>query len=93
MRIAGPVEFDSIERLLHDFNRESNKRTPSASTLADRFRLLLEGGDTLVLLAGEGPDGVVVLRLRMSAWSDGYECYLAELSSSSKRTGRPRVSP
>jgi GNAT superfamily N-acetyltransferase len=32
-----------------------------------------------VLLAGDGPDGVAVLRFRMSIWSSGLECYLAEL--------------
>ena len=41
--------------------------------------ILLERGDTLVLLAGEGPDGLAVLRFRMAIWSNGYECYLAEL--------------
>jgi GNAT superfamily N-acetyltransferase len=47
--------------------------------LAVRFRLLLDGGDTLVLLAGEGPDGVAVLRFRMAIWTAGLESYLAEL--------------
>jgi len=79
VRIAGLAEVDSIGRLLHDFNREFNEPTPSAPALADRFRSLLDAGDTLVLLAGEGPDGVAVLRFRMSIWNTGYECYLAEL--------------
>ena len=37
------------------------------------------GGDTLVLLAGDGPDGLAVLRFRAAIWSAGLECYLAEL--------------
>ena len=79
VRIAECSEVDSIGRLLHEFNREFDEPTPSPSSLADRVRSLLEGGDTLVLLAGEGPDGVAVLRFRMSLWSSGLECYLAEL--------------
>jgi GNAT superfamily N-acetyltransferase len=79
VRIAERSEVDSIGRLLHDFNREFDEPTPSPSSLADRVRLLLEGGDTLVLLAGEGPDGVAVLRFRMSLWSGGREWCLAEL--------------
>jgi len=40
---------------------------------------LLGAGDTTVLLAGPGPDGLVVLRFRPAIWSDALECYLAEL--------------
>jgi GNAT superfamily N-acetyltransferase len=79
VRIAGPADVDAIGGLLHDFNREFDEPTPSPSALADRFRMLLDGGDTLVLLAGEAPDGVAVLRFRASIWSSGLECYLAEL--------------
>ena len=79
VRIAGLEDVDSIGRLLHDFNREFDEPTPSPSELAARFRSLLEGGDTFVLLAGNGPDGVAVLRCRMAIWSKGLECYLAEL--------------
>lgn len=66
-RTAGLAEVDSIGRLLHDFNREFSEPTPSPSALADRFRLLLDGRDTLVLLAGEGADGVAVLRTRRTS--------------------------
>ncbi|HEY8729252.1 MAG TPA: GNAT family N-acetyltransferase [Acidothermaceae bacterium] len=79
VRIAGLEDVDSIGRLLHDFNREFDEPTSSPSALAARFRSLLEGGDTFVLLAGNGPDGVAVLRCRMAIWSKGLECYLAEL--------------
>ena len=43
------------------------------------MRRLLDGGDTLVLLAGDGPDGLAVLRFRAAIWSAGLENYLAEL--------------
>ena len=79
VRTAGLEDVDSIGRLLRDFNREFNEPTPSPSALATRFRSLLAGGDTFVLLAGDGPDGVAVLRCRPAIWSDGLECYLAEL--------------
>jgi ribosomal protein S18 acetylase RimI-like enzyme len=66
-------------RLLHDFNVEFDEPTPDPESLARRIGELLAGGDTEVLLGGEGPDGVAVLRFRPSLWSDGPECYLAEL--------------
>ena len=79
IRVGTTEEADSIGRLLYDFNREFSEPTPSPSDLADRIKLLLEDGDTLVLLAGEGPDGVAVLRFRRAIWSGGFECCLAEL--------------
>ena len=79
VRLAGLEDIDSIGRLLHDFNREFDEPAPSPSVLAERFRTLLTGGDTFVLLAGNGPDGVAVLRCRPAIWSSGLECYLAEL--------------
>ncbi len=30
-------------------------------------------------MAGPGPDGVAILRFRPSIWTEGSECYLAEL--------------
>ncbi len=79
VRVAGAGDAESIGRLLHDFNREFDEPTPPPSELADRIRLLIEGGDTLVLLAGAEPDGLAVLRFRLSIWQRGLECYLAEL--------------
>ncbi len=79
VHVAGLEDVDSIGRLLHDFNREFDAPTPSPSVLAERFRTLLSGDDTFVLLAGHGPDGVAVLRYRLAIWSSGLECSLAEL--------------
>jgi ribosomal protein S18 acetylase RimI-like enzyme len=76
---AGIGDVDAIAQLLHDFNQEFDEPTPPPATLAERFRHLLDGDDTLVLLGGEGPDGVAVLRFRMAIWSGGLESYLAEL--------------
>ena len=79
VRLAGPDDAAVAGRLLYDFNREFDEPTPAPSALAERIRQLLEGGDTLVLLAGDGPDGLAVLRFRAAIWSPGLECYLAEL--------------
>ncbi len=79
VRTAGLEDVNAIAQLLHDFNEEFGEPTPPAATLAVRFGHLLEGGDTLVLLAGEGPDGVAVLRFRTAIWTAGLESYLAEL--------------
>jgi ribosomal protein S18 acetylase RimI-like enzyme len=58
---------------------EYHEPTPSPEKLSERFQMLLAQGDTAVLLAGDGPDGIAVLRFRPSIWSEALECYLAEL--------------
>lgn len=79
VRRAEAGDAEDIGRLLHDFNREFDEPSPSPSVLAERVRLLLGGNDTIILLVGEGPDGLAVLRFRLAIWSSGLECYLAEL--------------
>lgn len=79
VRLADLADADAIGQLLYAFNREFDEPAPEPSALAARIRQLLDGGDTLVLLAGDGPDGLAVLRFRAAIWSDGLECYLAEL--------------
>jgi ribosomal protein S18 acetylase RimI-like enzyme len=88
IRRAEPADAQVVGQLLHDFNREFDEPTPGPAVLADRIRDLLSGGDTLVLLAGTDPDGLVVLRFRPSIWNTGSECYLAELYVSPHRRGR-----
>ena len=78
VRQATAADAGDIARLLHDFNTEYDEPTPGVEALAQRMRELL-AGDTVVLLAGDGPDGLAVLRLRSSIWTAGLECYLAEL--------------
>ena len=46
-----------------------------------RICRLLHDGATTVVLVGDGPDGLAVLRFRLAIWSEGLECYLAELMS------------
>lgn len=79
VRLATSADVDAIGRLLYAFNREFDEPTPEPSALARRMRQLLDGGDTLVLLVGDGPDGLAVLRFRLAIWSAGQESYLAEL--------------
>jgi ribosomal protein S18 acetylase RimI-like enzyme len=88
VRLADPDDAAVIGRLLHDFNREFDEPAPEPSALAERLRQLIEGGDTLVVLAGDGPDGLAVLRLRAAIWSAGLECYLAELYVAPASRGR-----
>jgi len=79
VRMGTKEDADSMARLLIDFNREFNEPTPPPAALSERIRLLLEDGDTRILLVGSDPVGVAVLRFRRSIWSEGLECYLAEL--------------
>ncbi len=79
VRRATAADAAVVGRLLHDFNAEYDDPTPGPDKLAERIRQLLAGGDTAVLLAGAGPDGLAVLRFRPALWSEALECYLAEL--------------
>src|SRR5690349_8783470 len=88
IRIADRTDADAIGRLLYAFNREFGEPAPEPPALAARIRQLLDGGDTLVLLAGDGPDGLAVLRFRAALWSAGLECYLAELYVTPARRGQ-----
>lgn len=73
------ADAETVGRLLDDFNREFDEPTPGPSQLAERVRRLLGAGDTTILVGGPGPDGLAVTRCRPAIWSDGLECYLAEL--------------
>jgi ribosomal protein S18 acetylase RimI-like enzyme len=79
VRCAGGQDLNAAGQLLHDFNTEFGEPTPSPLVLADRLRQLVESGDTVVLIVGNAPDGLAVLRFRAAIWSNGMECYLAEL--------------
>jgi ribosomal protein S18 acetylase RimI-like enzyme len=79
VRSATPDDADAIGRLLHDFNTEFEEPAPDPPVMADRIRELMAADDFAVLLAGDGPGGLAVLRFRPSIWSAALECYLAEL--------------
>jgi ribosomal protein S18 acetylase RimI-like enzyme len=66
-------------RLLDAFNREFGEPTPGAEAVARRVAALLEADEAVVLLAGDGPDAVLVLRLRPALWAEGLDAYVEEL--------------
>lgn len=88
VRLAQRADAEVIGRLLHEFNSEFDEPTPGPLALAHRVRELLDGGDTAVFLAGQGPDGVAVVRFRLSIWDQGLEAYLAELYVVPARRGQ-----
>jgi ribosomal protein S18 acetylase RimI-like enzyme len=88
VRTAEPADADAIGRLLHDFNTEYDDPSPGPDKIAERLRQLMATGDTKVLLGGPGPDGLALLRFRASLWTDGLECYLAELYVVPDRRGQ-----
>ncbi|HJS95076.1 MAG TPA: GNAT family N-acetyltransferase, partial [Solirubrobacteraceae bacterium] len=88
VRRATAADAADIGRLLHDFNTEYDDPTPGPERLAERIKTLMAGGDTVVLLAGGGPDGLAVLRFRGAIWSEALECYLAELYVVPAQRGR-----
>lgn len=79
IREAGVEDAAAIARLLHDFNTEYEEETPPVAELARHAERMLGEGEMTVLLAGEGPDGLALLRFRPSVWSEQLEAYLQEL--------------
>jgi ribosomal protein S18 acetylase RimI-like enzyme len=88
VRLAGSRDAAEIGRLLHDFNAEYDEPTPGPEAVAKRIGELLETGDVTVLLGGDGPDGLAVLRFRPSLWSETLDCYLEELYVVPNRRGQ-----
>jgi ribosomal protein S18 acetylase RimI-like enzyme len=88
VRRAEPDDAGAIGRLLHDFNSEYDDYTPGPDALAGRVRRLLAEGEITVLLAGTAPDGLAVLRFRPAIFTEGLECYLAELYVVPDRRGQ-----
>jgi ribosomal protein S18 acetylase RimI-like enzyme len=88
VRRAELADAEAVGRLMHDFNAEFDEPTPGPARLAERVRKLLAGGDTAILLAGSGPDGLAILRFRLAITTPGLECYLAELYVVPARRGQ-----
>jgi ribosomal protein S18 acetylase RimI-like enzyme len=79
IRVATAADAAVIAQLLHRFNTEFDAETPGVEELRVNSARLLEAGEMIVLLAGEGPDGLALLRLRGSVWRGEPEAYLQEL--------------
>jgi ribosomal protein S18 acetylase RimI-like enzyme len=88
VRRAEVSDAEAVGRLLHDFNSEYDYYTPGAEAIGRRIRALLESGDVTVVLGGAGPDGLALLRLRPSLWSETLDCYLEELYVVPDRRGQ-----
>jgi ribosomal protein S18 acetylase RimI-like enzyme len=88
VRRAELADAEAVGRLMHDFNAEFDEPTPEPAQIAERIRELLAGGDTAILLAGSGPDGLAILRFRLAITTPGLESYLAELYVVPARRGQ-----
>lgn len=79
IREAVVEDAPEIARLLHDFNTEYEEETPPVPELIRHAERMLREGEMTVLLAGDGPDGLALLRFRPSVWTERQEAYLQEL--------------
>jgi ribosomal protein S18 acetylase RimI-like enzyme len=79
IREATVADAAEIAQLLHDFNTEYEEETPPVPELTRHAERMLREGEMTVLLAGESPDGLALLRFRSSVWTDQQEGYLQEL--------------
>jgi GNAT superfamily N-acetyltransferase len=78
-RRAGLDDAAPIARLLHDFNTEYDDFTPGPEALERRVRELLEADEIAVVLAGDPPQGLALMRFRPALWKEALDCYLEEL--------------
>lgn len=88
IRLATPADAEIVGRLFHDFNAEYGETTPSAELAAERADPLLENGQIVVLLAGEGPEGFALLRFAASLYTGATDAYLEELYVTPERRGQ-----
>jgi ribosomal protein S18 acetylase RimI-like enzyme len=79
VRQATVDDAPGIARLLRDFNLEFDEPSPQVEELTESVVRLIESEEITVLLAGDGPDGLSLFRLRPALWSQGLEAYLQEL--------------
>ncbi len=87
VRRAGPEDAAAAARLLHDFNSEFGDFTPGVPALTARLEELLGAGEATILLGGDAPDGVAVLRFRPALWTPTIDAYLEELYVAPARRG------
>jgi ribosomal protein S18 acetylase RimI-like enzyme len=88
IRRARAEDADVVAGLLRDFNAEYEDPVPTQEEMAERIRMLLAHGDTVILLAGEPPCALSVTRLRPGLWTPNLESYLAELYVVPDRRGQ-----
>lgn len=88
VRFATAADAAAVAGILVRFNAEFDEPAPPAERLAARVGELIETGATTVLLAGNGPDGILVARFHPAIWSEGEEAYVAELYVAPEHRGR-----
>lgn len=88
IRRADAGDAAAVARLLCDFNREFDEPAPPVEQMVERVGALLAHGDTAILVAGEPPCAVALMRFRPGLWSPALECYLAELYVVPDRRGQ-----
>lgn len=88
VREATVEDAAAVARLLHDFNTEFEAETPGVEELTRHATRMLREGAMTVLLVGEGPDGLALLRFRPSVWTEKSEAYLQELYVAPALRGR-----
>ena len=86
-RRADKSDAATIARLLHDFNTEYDEFTPGPEALERRVRELLDAGEITVLLTGDPPEGLALLRFRPALWTSTLDCSLEELYVVPERRG------
>jgi ribosomal protein S18 acetylase RimI-like enzyme len=79
VRQAGVDDAPAVARLLHDFNAEFSEPTPGVEVLTERVRELVASNEMTAFVAGDGPDGLAVLRFRPALRSRTLDAYLEEL--------------
>lgn len=88
LRRASIGDAPEVARLLHDFNTEFSDPTPGVAVLTERIERLLANGEVAIVLAGDGPDGLAVLRFRSAIFTEGLDAYLEEFYVAPARRGR-----
>jgi ribosomal protein S18 acetylase RimI-like enzyme len=88
VRIADVTDAEAAATLLHDFNTEFGDFTPGVEALTGRLAPLIDAGEAVVLLGGDGPHGIAVLRFRPSLWTESLDAYLEELYVAPDRRGQ-----
>jgi ribosomal protein S18 acetylase RimI-like enzyme len=81
-------DAEAIGQLLHDFNTEYDEFTPGPEALGKRLRWLLARGEVTVVLAGNPPCGLALMRFRPALSTDTIDCYLEELYVVPDRRGQ-----
>jgi len=88
VRLATSADAAEAARLLHDFNTEFDEATPGVEALTKRIVEVLEAGAATILLGGQGPDGIAVLRFRPAIFEPRQTAYLEELYVAPAKRGQ-----